>query len=178
MGTDIFNTGTDTTKIVGLRAAVLASGTYGGIARASNSWWNATALTTTTLSIPALRGLCGDVTIDNSKPTVHITTQDQFDKFYGLLQPQQRFADEKANGGFTHIMFEGKPVIVDSHCPSGYWFALNEEYIKMQAHSDENFRFEPFQKPVNQNVSYAKIFWSGALIVNNPRMQGVFTSLT
>lgn len=179
LGTGIFNAGTTTNAIIGLRSMVAASGTYGGIARASNSWWNSQVSAATTLTIPRLRTQIGAATIDNDKVSVHVTTQAQFDTFYGLLQPQQRFQDsETANGGFTNILFEGKPVVVDSHVPSGYWFGLNESYIYLYAHSDEDFRFEPFQKTPEQNVSFAKIYWAGAMCGTNCRMQFVFTSLT
>lgn len=179
LGTDLFNAGTDAKRFVGLRSMVLNSGTYGGIVRSSNSWWNAQVSTATSLTLARMRTLKGQCTVDSDKPNVHITTQTQYDNYYGLLQPQQRFQDsETANGGFTNILFEGNPVIVDSHCPSGYWFMLNENYIEPYSHSDENFRFEPFMKPYNQNTSYAKIYHTMILAGTNCRMQGVFTSLT
>lgn len=179
IGTGLYNAGSTTDAIIGLRAAVLNSGTYGGIAKSTNSWWDAQVSTATSLTIARLRGLAGDCTVGNEKPTVHVTTQDQFDAYYNLLTPQQRFADSKtADAGFQNLLFEGKPVIVDSHVPTGYWFMLNEEYIKLMYHSKENFRFEPFKQPINQNAKYAKIYWAGALVVDNCRMQGVFTSLT
>jgi len=180
MGTALYNAGSTTDAIIGLRAAVLASGTYGGIARASNSWWNGQVdSSTTSLTLAALRSLNGDCTVGNGKPTVHLTTQDQFDTFYNLLTPVQRFSDSKtADAGFQNLLLEGKPVIVDSHVPSGYWFMINEEFLKLNYHTKENFRFEAFKQPINQNAKYAKIYWAGALTVSNCRMNGVFTSLT
>src|SRR3990167_2511021 len=87
-------TGTHADGIVGFKSMVLASGTYGIIARASNSWWNAQVdSTTTTLSIAKLQSLFGDCTVDNDKPSVIFTTQDNYDDLYALIQPQQRFGD-------------------------------------------------------------------------------------
>jgi len=179
LGVALYNLGTDADEIVGLRLAVDSTGTYGGIARATYSWLAAQEDSTTTgLTIPAMQALFGDATVGNDKPTVAVTTQDIYDDYHGLLQPQERYVDENsASGGFTNLMFKSIPVIVDNNCPASHLFFLNENYIKLYAHEKENFRFEPFIKPTNQNVSTAKIYWAGNLVVSNPRMQGKFNAL-
>jgi hypothetical protein len=180
MGTGMFNAGTTTNAIIGLRGFISTSKTYGGISQSTYSWWQAQVdSTTTVLSIPALQAITGDCTIDNDKPTVYITTQDILDDYHSLLQPQERFQDDTtADGGFSNLLFHGKPIIVDSHCPSGDLYALNENYLNLRYHPQENFRFEPFIKPTNQNVSTAKVYWTGALTCNNVRMQGTLGALT
>lgn len=180
IGTGLYNSGTTTDAIIGLRLAVDSAGTYGGISRTTYSWWSAQEdSSTTAITVATLQSLIGDCTVGNDKPTVIPTTQDQFDNIYGLLQPQQRFADaDTVKAGFQNILFNGIPVIVDSHVPSGYLFTLNENYLSFIVHSKEDFRFEPFQKPINQNVSSAKIYWFGALTCSNCRMQGKMTALT
>jgi hypothetical protein len=118
-------------------------------------------------------------TVNNDSPTVIVTTRAMYNSYYALLQPQQRFTDsETAKGGFSSLMFNGKPVISDSYCPSGDMFFLNENYLHLFAHKDEDMRFEPFQKPINQNVKVAKIHWAGALGSSNNRLHGAMTSLT
>jgi hypothetical protein len=162
-----------------LRLAVDSAGTYGGISRTSYSWWAAQEdSTTTALTIPTLQALMGDCTVGNDRPTVITTSQNSYDTIFGLLQPQQRFMDaDTAKAGFQNILFNGVPVIVDSHCPATCLFMLNENYLQFIVHTDEDFRFEPFQKPTNQNVSSAKIFWFGALCGSNCRMQGKFSAI-
>jgi len=179
MGTALFNAGTDAKAIVGLRSIVNTGRTYGGINSSTYSWWDAQVdSSTTTLSLTKMQALYGDCTIDNDKPTVAITTQDIYDDYYGQLQPQQRFQDDStAKGGFMNLMFNGIPIIVDSHCPSGDLYFLNENYLSLKYHPKENFRFEPFQKPINQNVAVAHIYWTGAFTCSNPRMQGVLTAI-
>lgn len=180
LGTGLFNAGTTTNAIEGLRLACAGTGsTYGGISKTDYSWWRGkTDSSTTSFTLPAFQSLFGDCTIDNDKPTVAVTTQDIYDDVYAALTPMQRFTDKStANGGFTNIMLNGIPVIVDSHCPDYYMFLLNEAYIELVAHRDENFRFEPFIKPVNQNVSTAKVYWAGNLTMSNCRMQGFFSAL-
>jgi len=95
------------------------------------------------------------------------------------LQPQQRFQDsETAKGGFSSLMFNGVPVIDDSHCASGDMFFLNEKYLHLWYHKDENFKMDAFQKPINQNVRVAKIYWMGALGSSNNRMHGLLDAIT
>lgn len=180
---DIFATslfGDGTTGIQGIKLICAATGTHGGLAKATYSWWQANVDSTTTVLTPAaLQALIGDCTIDSDRPTVIVTTQDLFDDLYNAFQPQQRFADEDTlKAGFTNIIVNGIPVIVDSHCDSGYLYLLNEGYISIKAHKNENFRFDGFVKPVNQNIKTAKIYWAGAMTSSNNRMHGMFTSLT
>jgi hypothetical protein len=182
LGTDLFSnaTGTSTDGIIGFKSMVLNSGTYGIIARSSNSWWNAQVdSTTTTLSLTKMQALFGDCTVDNDKPTVIFTTQDSYDDLYGLIQPQQRFGDEETiKAGFLNILWNGVPVIVDSHVSSGYLYMINERYVMLKHHKDRNFVLTPFQQPTNEDASYAHVRWAGMLAGNNCRMQGVMTALT
>lgn len=180
IGDGIYSNGTNPKDITGLRVAVTGSGTtYGGISKTTYSWWRSQVdSTTTALTIPALTAIFGDCVIGNDKPTIIITTQDQYDVYHGLLQTQERFSDTNtADAGFENILFRNVPVTVDGKCPTGYLYLLNEKYIAFQTHKDENFRFEPFTKPTNQNVSSAKIYWAGNLTCSNCRMQGVMTAL-
>lgn len=179
LGTDLFNDGSTAKALLGLRLVTAATGTYGNIAKATYSWWQGQVDSTTTVMTPAaLQALIGDCTIDSDKPSVIVTTQDILDDLWAALQPQQRFSDSDTfKAGFSNLIFNGIPVIEDSHCPSGYVFAINESYLHLYAHKDENFRFAPFRQPTNQNVKVAQIFWTGALACDNCRMQGVMTSI-
>jgi len=179
LGTALFNAGTTTNALIGLRLMCQGTGyTYGNISKTTYSWWRSSVFTDTVLTLPILNGAFGDLTIDSDGPSVIVTTQDILDDYCNLLQPQQRFADSKtADAGFQNLTYRGKPIVVDSHCPTGYAFMLNESYIDFIVHKDEMFRFEPFIKPPNQNVSVAHIYFAGVLVCNNCRMQGMFTSI-
>lgn len=180
MGTALYNSGTDSKAIGGLRLIVNTTSTVGGISQSSYSWWQGQVdSTTATLTIAAMQSRDNVCTIGNDGPTVIPTTRAIYNSYYGLLQPQQRFMDsETAKGGFSSLMFNGKPVIVDSHVPANYMFFLNEDYLHLYYHPDEDFRFEPFAKPVFQNVKVAKIYWAGALGSSNNRMHGVMSAVT
>lgn len=180
MGTGLYNAGTNSKAVGGLRLICSASNTVGGIAQGTYSWWQAQLdSSTTTLTMAAMQTIDNRCTIGNDGPSVIMTTRSIYNSYYGLLQPQQRFQDgDVAKGGFSSLMFNGKPVIVDSHAPSGHMFFLNEDYLNLYYHPDEDFRFEAFQKPINQNVKVAKVFWAGAFGTSNARMQGLMSAIT
>lgn len=180
LGTGLYSAGTDSKSVVGLGYMASATNTIGGISATDYSWWRPQLdTTTTTLSLSAMQAIYNDASIGNDTPTVILTTRAVYNYYWALLQPQQRFMDsETAKGGFTSLMFNGTPVIVDSHCTTGYMYFVNEKYVHLTAHSQENFRFEPFQKPINQNAKTAKIYWQGVNGTSNLRMLGAMTAIT
>lgn len=180
LGTGIYSAGTDPKSIVGLRVIVAANQSVGGISQSSYSWWQAQVdSSTTTLSLAAMQAIDNSCTINSDSPTVVVTTRSIFNSYYGLLQPQQRFVDsETAKGGFSSLMFNGKPIIADSYCPSSNMFFLNEDKLHLFVHKDEDMRFEPFAKPINQNVKVGKIYWMGALGSSNNRLHGKLSAVT
>lgn len=180
LGTGIFSNATNAKSIIGLQYQSSTSNTIGGISQTSYSWWQPQVdTTTTTLSLSALQTNWNLCTIGSWSPTVAITTRSLFNSYYALLQPQQRFQDtSSAEGGFQSLLFNGLPVLPDSHAPSSNWFFVNEDYQTMWAHRDEDMRFEPFAKPVNQNVRIAKIYWMGTFGPTNLRLQGNLSAMT
>lgn len=158
LGTGVYSAGTDPKSIVGLRSIIATSNTVGGIAQSTNVWWAAQVdSTTTTLSLQALQALYNACSIDSDHPTVITSTRAIYNLYYGLLAPQQRFVDsEVAKGGFTSIQFNGIPFIADSKVPTSHVFMVNENYLHLYVHKDENMKFRPFQSPDNQNVRTAE----------------------
>lgn len=183
MGTDIFSDGTTAGSIIGFQGMVDSTGTYGIIDSSTNSWWAAQEDgTTANLSLAKMQSLFGDCTIDSDRPTVIYTFQDAYDDIYGLIQPQQRYGDEETvKAGFTSILWNGIPIIVDSHVTStsgsGELYMINEDYIGMKYHPKRDWTLTPFQTPVNSDASYAHILWAGMLWSNNRRMHGKFNNL-
>ena len=180
MGTALYNAGTTTNALIGLRLALAGSGsTYGGISKTTYSWWRGQVNSTTTvITLSSLEALLNDCTIGSDAPTVILVTRDIYDSIYAAIQPQQRFTDsDTAKAGFKSLSLNGIPIIVDSHVPSGYVFMLNENYVTLYVHKARDFKFEPFIKPTNQDLSTAKIFWVGALATGAPRMSGMFSAI-
>jgi hypothetical protein len=180
LGTGVFSNATDPKSIVGLRQIVGTANTVGGISQTTYTWWAAQVdSTSTVMSLPVLQAKYNAAMVDSDKPTVGVTTRTLYNSYQALLQPQQRFTDaETANAGFANLLYHGAPIVSDSHCPASQFYFLNENYLHLFVHKDEDMRFEPFAKPVNQNVKVAKIYWFGALGSSNCRLQAGFTALT
>jgi len=180
MGTHVFNAGTVANDLVGLRLMCAGTGySYGGISKTDNSWWRGNVdSTTTALTLASLGSVFSLAKIGNDTPNIIVTTDAIFEDYNNLLQPQQRYADSKeADAGFNNLLYKGVPIMADSHCPDYHLFMLNEEYISLYVHPKEDFRFEDFIKPVNQNVKVGHIYWMGALVGSSPRMQAMMTAL-
>lgn len=179
LSTGMYSDGTTAKQIVGLRAIVDDASTVGGIAQGTYSWWQSQVdSSTTTLTLAAMQAIFNDASVGSDTPTFLIGDRDNYDRFYNLLTPQQRFVDsESAKAGFTSIMFNGKPFLVDAHAPSGDIFFLNEKYLHLFVHKQEDMRFDGFIKPTNQNVRVGKIFWMGAMGSSNNRMHGLLDAI-
>jgi hypothetical protein len=180
LGDGIYSAGTNASSILGLRSLVDSANTVGGIDQANYSWWQSQEdSSTTTLTMASLQTMHTALSLNSESPTVIMATRANYNRYYALLQPQQRFQDsETAKGGFQNLMFNGIPFIAGSKVPSGHIFMLNENYLHLAVHKDEDMRFEPFAKPVNQNVKVAKIYWFGAFGTSNCRMHGKLTAIT
>ena len=176
----LWNAGTTTNAILGLRSFLSTSTTYGGISQTSYSWWAANIdASTTTNSIAKMEELHASIALNGESPTVVLGGSGRFTSYYNLLQPQQRFMDSgSAKGGFQSLMFNGVPFLMDSKAPSTHLEMLNEGYLKLLIHKDENFKLDPFAKPVSQNVRIAHIFATMVFASSNNRMHGALTALT
>ncbi len=179
LGDGLYSTGSGANDIGGLRLCIDTANTVGGIPQSAYSWFRSQEnSSTTTVSISGLNSMYTTLSINNNTPTLSVTTRTLFNSFYALLQPQQRFVDASvAKAGFSSLMLNGMPVVVGSKCPASHWFMLNEKFMNLYYHKDENFRFEPFVKPANQNAKSGKVYWAGNFGISNARMHGKFTAL-
>jgi hypothetical protein len=180
LGTGLYSDGTTAKSIVGLRDIVAVDQTVGGISQSTNSWWQGIVdSTTATQTIAAMNTVYENASIDNEKPTIGVGTRTVYTRYYNLLQPMQRFTDsDTAKGGFQNLMFNGVPIISDSHCPANHLFFLNENHLWLCYHPERNFSSEPFLKPINQQVKTSRILWMGAFGSSNNRLHGKMSALT
>jgi hypothetical protein len=180
LGTGLYSDGTTSKSIVGLRDIVATDQTVGGISQSTNSWWAGQVdSTTTTTTISAMNRLYQLCAVDSDVPDFIVTTRTLYNAYYALLQPQQRFMDEEtAKGGFQNLMFNGAPVVVDSHVPANHMFFLNLKYLHLFYHPKRDMAFEPFQKPINQQVKVSRFLWMGAFGSSNNRLHGKASALT
>jgi hypothetical protein len=176
----LWNAGTTTNAILGIRSFLSASNTYGNISQSTYSFWQSNVdSSTTTTTISAVNSQWSATGLNGDTPSVILSGSARYNNYYNLLQPQQRFMDsDTAKGGFTSLMFNGVPWIMDSKAPSTHVVGLNEEYLHLLFHKDENFRLEPFATPINQNGKVAKIFTMSVFASSNNRMHFALTALT
>lgn len=180
VSTAVWNAGTTTNAILGIRTFLSTSATYGGISQTTQSWHQSNVdATTSTFGIPTLQTQFATAQLNGEPVTIILSGTGRYNSYYGSLQPQQRFMDsESAKGGFTSLMFNGVPWLVDPKAPSTHIVGLNEDYLTMVGHKDEWFRFDPFQNPVNQNVKVAHIFAMLVFASSNNRMHFAMTNLS
>lgn len=181
---------------VGSGAETSFSATYAGITRATTGvgalWRSDVDDTTSTTSLGTLQQSYGDATEGNDHPTVAVTSQTGFNRYWNLLTPTQRQGtDLMGEAGFQSLLFNGIPVVVDSHVPrylgandtdadadQDYWYFLNLNYLRITAHQDAFFKFRPQTMPVNQWVHIGRYYFMGNIVCDAPRYQSKLTHLT
>lgn len=194
LGAGIWSDGVTNVKAIDGLIGAIDNGTinanYQGIARASNTWWNAQEDTATSaLTFAALQSLHGNCTQGGQHPTIIASNQRQYNVYWGLNTPFTMYPKEPvgrdeslAQAGFTNIMFNNTPWIVDSHIPtsgtSGNLFLINENFFEFVVGANMDFYLEDFQTPVDQDAMVSKLLWYGNIFLNNCNLQGKFTALT
>ena len=192
LGAGLWSAGTTGNEMTGLLMAVdngTVKATYGGISRSANSWWNSQIdSTTTTLSLKAMQTLWGKAQAGGRAPTLGMCTQTNYNRYWGLTYQYQQFPVQPqgktvqlAQAGFDNLLFNGAPILTDSHIPTsgtdGNFFWLNEDYVTLTVATRAQFKIEDFQTPVNQDAMTAKLLWAGNLSFSNTARQAKFTAL-
>lgn len=191
LATGLWSTGGGN-QIDGLSLAVDSSGTYAGIDPSVDTWWRAQEdATTGTLSLAALQSFFGTCSEGGRHPTLIASSQAQYNRYYSLNTAQQRFPiepagrdEQLAQAGFSNLLFNGVPWVVDSHIPvdgatgRDPIFFLNEDYIWLAVSPRADMYMEDFQIALNQDAMVAKLFWAGNLVVTNRARQGKMTNIS
>lgn len=189
LGNDLFSdVVTNDERIDGLQGAVdngTVAATYGGLGArtTTNDFWqpDTGALDTTTavLTLDALQTVFQAAVDGAQHPTIIITTDANYNRLWGALQPQQRFpsqamgSDEQlAKAGFTNLLFNNVPVAVDPHCNANHIYFLNENYIEWVVHPSRDIVMTDFIQPGNQDAMTAQLLFMGNLVISNIRRQG------
>lgn len=186
MVTGLFSDGTGNSSkdLTGLRAMVLDSGTYGGIASATYTWWASTVESTAaTLTLAYMRtGFYTPSLGGKDTPNLVVTTQTLFETYEGLLTANIRMdaagTKKLADGGFQTLQYKGQPVVFDEQCPTGYMYLLNTKHMKLVVHEDANFDTTEFVKPENQDAMIAQILFMGNLTCDRRKSHYVLTGKT
>jgi hypothetical protein len=166
----------------GLGNLVEASGTVGGINRATagNEYWRSYEENTAgALTLAQMNTAYNSVSVGNDHPDMVLTTQTLYEKYESLLQPQLRYTDTKtADAGFQNLLFKAAPVTYDTGCTAGVMYFLNSKYLTLVGHSGKWFSQTEFVRPENLDAKYALIMCYGNLTVRNCKKQGKLTAKT
>lgn len=192
MTVDMYGDGTGNggKDITGLGAAILASGTYGGIARASNSWWNAAvsagsaSVTTAMLAnkINTVRGPSGDPQ-KQGKVDLIVTTQAIYEAIEALYEEKLRVPTSDLSLGklgFESLKFKGAEITWSPNVAAGEVLFISTASIGFTVMSGRDFEFTPFEKTLvnGQDGRVAWLLWMGNLTANECRRLGKLTAVT
>lgn len=187
-------------ELDGFRGAVgnasVGNATYGGITRSANTWWNSSVdAATATLTLASLHALIMNASRGGQHPTILLTRQEQYNRVWALGTTATGYSVQQTrlpgghdelllSAGFTNILVDNIPLVVDSHVDdgpnssNGRIYALNENTINLVVSPRADFYLEDFQKPVNQDAMVAMILWAGNLICTAPNLNAVMTNVS
>jgi hypothetical protein len=174
-------------QVVGLNAAVPvnpATGTYGGIDRATWTFWRSktttagAALTKDTVQA-AFNDMWASLVRGSDRPDLIVVDNFMWGIYLASLQAQQRFTGtEVGQLGFPTIKYMDADVVLDGGI-GGYAVAktayfLNTKYLFWRPHADRNMvPLAPNRRyAINQDAEVQIIAWAGNLTSSGAQFQG------
>lgn len=193
-------TGNSGKNITGLGAAVPdapSSGTYGGIDRATWSFWQSVAYSGVTnggsaVTASNIQQYMDSVAVQlirgTDKPDLIVADNNYYRLYLQSLQSIQRISDSgssMAGAGFASLKYYGAGMASDVVLDGGIgndatanhmWF-LNTKYLMFRPHADRNFvPIGGERQAVNQDAIVKLIGWAGNLTCAGSQFQGVLIS--
>jgi len=183
-------TGTGGKEVTGLNAAVPAdptTGTYGGINRATWTFWqsqlydfSAASVTPSATTIQAaMNSMWAKQVRGSDRPDLIVSDSVYWTYFMTSLQAIQRFTSpETGSLGFPTIKFMDADVVLDGgiggYIGSSLMFSLNTKYIFLRPHKDRNMvALSPNKRySVNQDAEVQILGWAGNLTSSGAQFQG------
>lgn len=188
-------TGNGGKDLVGLAAAISStpsSGTYGGINRATWSFWRNVAFDSTTNGGAAataanIQSYMNQVAVQlvrgTDRPDMIVADNNYYRLYLESLQAIQRIGSTDSGGaGFTSLKYFGAgfncDVFLDGgiggSAPMNRMYFINTKYLKFRPHRDRNFvPIGGDRQSVNQDATTRLIGWAGALTSSGTQFQGV-----
>lgn len=195
--TDLYldGTGNGGKNLTGLAAAVPdapTSGTYGGIDRATWSFWQSQkfsgvtdggAAVSASNIIPYMTALALKMVRGTDKTDLILADSNYYSLYANALQAIQRITtEEDAGSGFASLSFYGggtkaKVIMgsgIGSHATANHMWFLNTNYMHFRPHADRNFvPIGGERQAVNQDAIVKLMGWAGNLTTSNSSLQGV-----
>ena len=184
-------------ELTGLNAAVPTAnttGTYGGIDRATwTFWWSklydvSTSLAPATILTPsnvqqAFNELWAQLVRGSDRPDLIVVDNVYWSVYLASLQAQQRFmGTETGKLGFPTLKYMDADVVLDGgiggFCPASTGFFLNTKYIFLRPHSSRNMvALSPNRRyAINQDAEVQILAWAGNLTTSGAQFQGRMTN--
>lgn len=174
-------------QVGGLAAAVPvnpATGTYGGIDRATWTFWRSktttagAALTAATIQA-AFNDMWASLVRGMDRPDLIVVDNFMWSTYLASLQAQQRFTGtETAALGFPTIKYMDADVVLDGgiggFATTKTAYFLNTKYLFWRPHSDRNMvPLSPNRRyAINQDAEVQILAWAGNLTVSGSQFQG------
>lgn len=188
-------TGNGGKDLVGLASAVSTtptSGTYGGINRATWSFWRNVAFDATTDGGAAatsanIQSYMNRVAVQlvrgTDRPDIIVADNNYYRLYLESLQAIQRITSEgPAGSGFTALKYFGAGFNCDVYLdggisgssPANRMYFLNTKYLKFRPHRQRNFTtIGGDRQSVNQDAIVRLMGWAGALTCSGAQFQGI-----
>jgi hypothetical protein len=183
-------------ELTGLNAAVPtnpATGTYGGIDRATWNFWRSQLTSSADLSVPgvmtaaniqeAMNILWAKLVRGADRADLIVFDNAFWSMYMASLQAQQRFTQaETGNLGFPTLKYMDADVVLDGgiggFCPAKTGFFLNTKYIFLRPHSARNMvPLSPNRRyAINQDAEVQILAWAGNLTTSGSQFQGRLVS--
>lgn len=204
-------TGNGSKDPLGLAALVDDGNAVASIGGLSRSIYPTLASTVTAsagvLSLAKVDTLWNAVTSGAQKPTAIYTTEAVFSLYGQLLRPQERINKDvgtmkglTGGTGFTALVYNGKPILMDEKCTSGAFIMLNEDFLdwyalpyynakpiayKSQIEGNDydapvglGFSWSDWIIPANSASVVGHIYFGGQFVTTNPKRHGKLTGIT
>ncbi len=179
-------------QVTGLDAAVPinpATGTYGGINRATWAFWQSktttsgSALTSATIQA-AMNAMWSSLVRGSDRPNLIVMDNFMWGIYMASLQAQQRFMDPStAKLGFPTIKYMDADVVLDGglggFATARTMYFLNTKYLFWRPHAQRNMvPLSPNKRyAVNQDAEVQIIGWAGNLTSSGSQFQGRLISV-
>ena len=179
-------TGAGGKEIDGLDAAIPldpTTGTYGGIDRATWTFWRNKFVDAAAADPTTIQGLFNDLWVQQvrgtDRPDLIMVDNVVWSTYTESLQAQQRFTSpETGNLGFPTLKYMDADVCLDGgiggFCPAGTAFFLNTDYLHYRPHSNRNMvPLSPNRRyATNQDAEVQILAWAGNLTCSGAQFQG------
>ena len=173
-------------EITGLDLAVPVdptTGTYGGIDRATWTFWRSVASTGVVLTAANIQEKMNSVWAQlvrgKDMPDLIVMDNTSWEIYVASLQAQQRFHQaEVGDLGFPTLKFQGTDVCLDGgiggNAAAGTTYFLNCDYIHYRPHRNRNMvPLSPNKRyATNQDAEVQTLAWAGNLTSSGSRYQG------